>query len=341
MGPLSLTRSGQLPILPETLNISGSFHRDFTIITNHGHTVGTVKNLLKNRDFILFLALAVGLLFPGASVWSRHLTLPALALVMTLSTMGISGSFFRSPRSLIVPAMIGILMTYGVLAVFLLGTSFLIIDDKELLNGFIILALMPPAVAIIPFTDLLRGNKTFSLAGTVGGYLAALLVLPIALYIVMGSGHSILERLAVTAMVLMAIPLAVSRFLVRHRIGKILEHFKGVITNWSFFVVVYTIVGLNQDVIMGEPLRLLPVVGIAVASMFVLGLIIEWSGKLFKINVQTTMSLVLLGTVKNYGLGAGLALALFGRESAIPATVSTIFMFIYIIWMGIRQRWSK
>jgi len=244
--------------------------------------VRKITQLLKNRDFILSLALVIGLLFPGASVWTRHLTLPALALVMTLSTMGISGSFFRSPRPLIVPALIGILMTYGVLAVFILGASVLVIDDRELLNGFIILALMPPAVAIIPFTDLLRGNKTFSLAGTVGGYLAALLVLPIALYIVMGSGHSILERLAFTALVLMALPLVVSRFLVRHRIGTNLERFKGVITNWSFFVVVYTIVGLNQDVIMGEPLRLLPVVGIAVASMFVLGFIIEWSGKLFK-----------------------------------------------------------
>ncbi len=329
-----------MPILPETFDISDSFQPDFSIITNHGHTVRKITQLLKNRDFILSLALVIGLLFPGASVWTRHLTLPALALVMTLSTMGISGSFFRSPRPLIVPALIGILMTYGVLAVFILGASVLVIDDRELLNGFIILALMPPAVAIIPFTDLLRGNKTFSLAGTVGGYLAALLVLPIALYIVMGSGHSILERLAFTALVLMALPLVVSRFLVRHRIGTNLERFKGVITNWSFFVVVYTIVGLNQDVIMGEPLRLLPVVGIAVASMFVLGFIIEWSGKLFKINAQTRMSLVLLGTIKNYGLGAGLALALFGRESALPATVSTIFMFIYIIWMGIRQRWS-
>ncbi|MDO9515345.1 MAG: hypothetical protein Q7J01_04495, partial [Syntrophales bacterium] len=62
-----------------------------------------ITKLLQNRDFILFLALLTGLLLPQASTWTGYLTLPALALVMTMSTMGISGGLFRPPRSLIVP----------------------------------------------------------------------------------------------------------------------------------------------------------------------------------------------------------------------------------------------
>lgn len=300
--------------------------------------IKNMKRVLQNPDFILLFALIIGLLLPGASSWTTHLVLPALALVMTLSTMGISVSAFSSRRSLIIPAILGILMSYGVLAVFILGTSAVVIDNKELWTGFIILSLMPPAVAVIPFTDLLKGDRAFSLAGTVGGYLAALIILPVALYIVLGSAHFILERLSVIAVVLIIIPLFISRILIRKQIARKLELLKAPITNWSFFVVVYTIVGLNQDVFVEQPMSLLPVALIAVGSMFVLGLIIEWAGGIFHLNPQTTTSLVLLGTIKNYGLAAGIALALFSRESALPATVSTIFMFVYIIWMGIRKR---
>ncbi|MBN2397301.1 MAG: hypothetical protein JXI32_02890 [Deltaproteobacteria bacterium] len=300
-----------------------------------------MTKVLQNRDFILSLALIIGLFLPGASSWTTHLVLPALALVMTLSTMGIPASLFRSPRSLIIPAFSGIAMSYGVLAVFILGTSALLIQDTKLWNGFIILALMPPAVAVIPFTDLLRGNTSFSLAGTAGGYLGALIVLPLTLYKFLGSSSFILERLIVIAIILIILPLFISRTLPRWKIGQKLASLKGPITNWSFFVVVYTIVGLNHDIFFQEPLRLLPVALIAAASMFVLGLIIEWTGRLFSITPQTTMSLVLLGTIKNYGLAAGIALALFSKESALPAAVSTIFMFIYIIWMDIRKRRSR
>jgi len=49
-------------------------------------------------------------------------------------------------------------------------------------------------------------------------------------------------------------------------------------------------------------------------------------------------SLLLLGTQKNTGLAAGLALALFSDQTAIPATVSTIFMIVYIIWLSFKRR---
>lgn len=299
-----------------------------------------IAKLSHNRDFILSLALVMGLLLPQASRWTQHLMLPALALVMSVSTMGISRGAFPSPRSLIIPALLGVLMSYVVLGGFILGVSALFIHDKELWNGFIVLAIMPPAVAIIPFTDLLKGNNAFSLAGTMGGYLGAMVILPLVLYNFLESSRFVLERLSIAAIVLIIIPLIVSRILRWRKIDKDLEKIKGAITNWSFFVVVYSIVGLNQDIFTHQPMKLLPVAAIAVGSMFALGLIIEWVGKLFRIDPQTTMSLVLLGTIKNYGLAAGIALSLFSKESALPATVSTIFMFIYVIWIGFKQRWA-
>jgi len=179
-----------------------------------------IAKLSHNRDFILSLALVMGLLLPQASRWTQHLMLPALALVMSVSTMGISRGAFPSPRSLIIPAILGVLMSYAVLGGFILGMSALFIHDKELWNGFIVLAIMPPAVAVIPFTDLLKGNNAFSLAGTMGGYLGAMVILPLVLYNFLESSRFVLERLSIAAIVLIIIPLIVSRILRWRKIDK-------------------------------------------------------------------------------------------------------------------------
>jgi BASS family bile acid:Na+ symporter len=68
---------------------------------------------------------------------------------------------------------------------------------------------------------------------------------------------------------------------------------------------------------------------------------------LFRIDPDRIPSLVLLGTLKNYGLAAGLSLALFSKQTAIPATVSVFFLIAYIIWLGFKKRrmatayWTK
>jgi len=63
--------------------------------------------LLRNRNFILSLALALGLLLGQGARWTERLVLPALAFVMMLSTTSVTGSLFRSPRKLLAPLLTG------------------------------------------------------------------------------------------------------------------------------------------------------------------------------------------------------------------------------------------
>jgi BASS family bile acid:Na+ symporter len=84
----------------------------------------------------------------------------------------------------------------------------------------------------------------------------------------------------------------------------------------------------------------LPVAAIAIASTFLLGLVIDGVGRLFRVDAKIMKSLVLLGTIKNYGLAGGLAIAFFSKQTALPSTVSTIFMFVYIIWLDFNVRRS-
>jgi bile acid:Na+ symporter, BASS family len=297
-----------------------------------------VLNLLKNRDFLLILSIVLGLSLGQGAQWTRDLVIPGLAVIMTLSVMGIPGSVFRSPRSLVVPTLAGLLLNYGVQGGVVLGLSALLIKEEALRAGFVMVAAAPPAVAVIPFTVLLQGDGPFSLIATVGCYLAALILMPLITFGMLGPGFASHEKLIWIMVELILAPLAISRLLRWSGLAEKLEPFKGAFTNWGFFLVTYTIVGLNRAVFINRPLSILPVFLVALAAIFLLGWTIERIGRLFQIDPRKRLSLVLLGTHKNTGLAAGLALTLLGERTALPATVSTVFMIVYVVWLSIKQR---
>jgi BASS family bile acid:Na+ symporter len=296
-----------------------------------------LQMFLRNRNVIFLLAMAVGLLLPQAARVTQHLVLPALALAMALSTMEIESSVFRRPRSLIYPALLGVIMNYIILGNVIIGMAALMIRDEALWTGFVLLAAVPPAVAVIPFSVFLRGNGLLSLFGTVGAYLGALAIMPLIAFGLLRSTAFDPFKLLIAIFILIVLPLAVSRLLSQRRLKERIEPYRGTITNWSFFVVLYALVGLNRDLILGHTLTFLPVALIAFSTSFILGFLIDWVLGLFHIPKDTRTSLVLLGTLKNQGMSGGLALTLFNQETAIPSAVSTMIMIAYIIWLDFRK----
>jgi bile acid:Na+ symporter, BASS family len=299
------------------------------------------KGLLRNRDFIMVLALALGLSWGGAAPWTEKITVPLLMVVMTLATMGVSGTVFRSPRALVAPALAGVAMNYFVLGGFLLASNALLIHDEALRTGFVLVAAVPPAVAVLPFTLFLNGDTAFSLIGTLGAYLGALAFMPVISLLFLGPGFVDPGKLMMIMLELILLPLILSRIFIRFRVAPRVEPFKGTVTNWSFFVLMYTIVGLNREIFLSHPLSLVLPSLIAVASTFFLGWVIETAGKALRIPQRTLVGLVLLGTLKNYGLAGGLALTLSSRKSALPATISAIFMITYIVYLQFKKRSDK
>jgi predicted Na+-dependent transporter len=65
---------------------------------------------------------------------------------------------------------------------------------------------------------------------------------------------------------------------------------------------------------------------ITVTTTFLLGYLIERVGWILRLDPKKIISVILLGTSKNAGFAAGLALTLFGRQTAIPSTTQTVFM---------------
>jgi BASS family bile acid:Na+ symporter len=307
-----------------------------------GHRrMARVGKLLRHRDVILALALTLGLVAPVAAHLGRVIALPVLAIVMTVSTAGVPNSVLRSPREVLRPALVGILMNYGFLSLFLLGATSLLIRDEAFRTGFVLLAAMPPAVAVIPFAASLGGNPVLSLMGTVAGYLAALALTPLIAVFFLGPVDLPREGLLWATLQLIAIPLVLSRILLMTGLSRRLEPFRGPITNWGFFIVTYTVVALNRGIFLREPQVIAPVAIVAAASMFLLGYGVEWVADQSSMGSQAMVSLVLLSTLKNCGLAAGLALAFFTEEAAVPATVSVVFMIPFVAWLGRRWRSLK
>ncbi len=299
-----------------------------------------LKILLRNRNSIFLLALGMGLLLPQAVPVTRHLILPALALAMALSSMEIESAIFRRPRSVLYPAMLGIVMSYIILGNVIIGVATLMISDEMIWTGFVLLAAVPPAVAVIPFSGFLKGNGVLSLFGTVGAYLGGLAIMPLIAFTLLRSQSFDPFKLVMITLELIVLPLAVSRLLLRNGWKERIAPYGGTVTNWSFFIVLYALVGLNRDLILGGTTTLLPVASIAFISVFILGFLIDWISGLFHVPRETRTSLVLLGTLKNQGLAGGLALTFFSPEAALPAAVTTMIMIVYIIWLDFKKRWD-
>jgi BASS family bile acid:Na+ symporter len=294
--------------------------------------------LLNNRNFIFSLAVIGGLIFPQASVWTKSFMIPALALVMTLATIHVPNDYFLNPRAILKPSLAGILMTYLVLGGVILILSALVIDDRNIWIGFVLIAAAPPAVAVIPFTVILQGNISYTLSGTVASYLAALLIMPLAFWAFIGTGFDDPYKLIRIMLLLIVLPVVLSRVVLYFKWQEKLVPVRGPLTDWGFFIVLYSMVGVNRDLIFSQPFTVLPIAGIVFTTTFVLGETIQKVCRIFKMDGGKITSFVLQGTLKNQGIAGGLAITLFEKEAALPSAVYSIFMFLYIMWLDWQKR---
>lgn len=297
--------------------------------------------LLKNRNFILLLAIGLGLGLPQASTWTEVLMLPALALAMTLATINVPNDYFRRIRAMIVPSITGLIMTYVILGGVILAVSAILISDQNLWIGFVLIAAVPPAVAVIPFTAILDGDVAYTLSGTVVAYLAALLLMPLTFWMFIGAGMADPWKLLKIMFLLIILPLVLSRVILFFNFQNRIASVRGVLTDWSFFVVVYTMIGVNRDLIFSHPMKIVPIAGVVLCATFILGFFIEKLAALLRIEKKTMISLVLLGTLKNQGIAGGLAIALFEKEAALPSAIYSIIMILYIMWLDVRRGLSS
>jgi len=136
---------------------------------------------------------------------------------------------------------------------------------------------------------------------------------------------------------LIVLPLILSRLILYWNWQDRIAPYRGLITDWGFFVVLYSMIGVNRDLIFSKPLMVLPIAGVVLISTFLLGFVIEKTGVFLCRDQKNLVSLILMGTLKNQGIAGGLAIALFEKDAALPSAVYSIFI-IYVMWLDWRRR---
>lgn len=290
--------------------------------------------LLRNRNFVLLLALALGFAVgkPGGT-FTESLVLPSLALVMTLSAASVSTRQLASFKTMPARILVSLLLNYVVLGGIILALAYFLIDDRELWAGFVVIATVPPAVAILPFSAILGGDTVFSLVGVTGAYLAALVITPLVSVMILGADFFNPIRLLLILAELIFIPLVLSRILLATGLIHKIQPWRGTIVNWSFFIVTFTAIALNREAFLSDFGALAKMTFIAIIVSFVLGYAIKAIASGMRVRQDTSVSLVLMGTMKNYGLASGILLTLFSERSAIPASVLMVFGVLQMVWL--------
>jgi BASS family bile acid:Na+ symporter len=282
---------------------------------------------LRNSSFIFTLAVVFGLGYPGPAHYLEPLITPALLMMMVFSMVDIDLSIGGDLKG----AMIGFGLNYILLSGLILVLSSNL-GDEGLRQGFVVMAAVPPAIAVLPLTKLLDGDSPLSLYAEALCYLASLILMPGIIFAFTSRTGVSLSYISEIALLLILLPAIASRFLRGYSLDTVPP------INLGFFLVTYTVVGLNSQVVFGD---ITSVALIAIARTFVIGVAVYLCARLVGVEVQKRISYTLFASFKNLGMAAAVSLVLFGPKAGIPAAVCILAeTSFYILFAALRRHGS-
>ncbi len=280
-----------------------------------------IRNILENTSLIFLLSILLGMTISGPAQRTESLITPALLVMMSFSLTEIDLRTKGDLRQ----AFVGFALNYILLSGLILLLSFTLQNDA-LRYGFVVMAAVPPAVAVLPMTRLLGGDVRLSLYGEAISYLASLVLMPGLIFLFTSKTGVALGYVFEIALLMILLPALASRLLRRIKLNSILP------INLGFFVVTYTVVGLNSGAILGG------VAGVALIALirtFVIGAAVYIVSSIAGIAPPSRISYTLFSSYKNLGLAAAVAIVLFGPEAGVPAAVCILAetgFYILLAW---------
>ena len=296
---------------------------------------------LRNSNLMFLAAFLLGLILGGYAYLLKGYILPALVFIMTLSTTQITLSELTHFKNYFHDILIVFLINYIFLSGLILLANTLLVRDVDLYVGFVVMAAIPPAVAVLPFTYLLRGEMMVSLTGAASLYLLALVMAPFISLQFLDVGRIDPLKLISVLVQLILIPFVASRLLLKWRFFHQVKGNMSIFLNLGFFVVIYIVIGMNRSSFLSHFEILALVSFIAFLRTFVSGHLVDLFSRLMGIDRQRRMSYVLFGSFKNLGVAASIAIILFNERAAIPSAVTIPFELIFFVWFNyFQKRWG-
>jgi BASS family bile acid:Na+ symporter len=280
--------------------------------------------VLESHSAMMTLALALGLLLGGFPALTKEISMGALALLMTVSLSNVRLAETRQ-RGLAKDAALTLGLNYVFLTglILLMGSMF----SEKLWWGWVLMAAAPSAISVVPFTNILGGSIPKALFSTSVNYLVALFMMPLISLALIGSAVSV-TSLVTSLLLLIVLPMILSRG-VMHLDAR--KETKTVVTNLSFFVLIFAVTGSNRSAFFDDPLMVAAVSIACAVRTFGSGYLTEYILRRRAMPKQERVHLVLFSGYKNLGLTATLAIALFEPIVAVPATICIVFEVLWII----------
>ncbi len=302
-----------------------------------GSLTALLSFIVTNRTALLFVAILAGFVWDGAVFLVGPLLLPLLGTIMTLSLMDVPSAILVSPRAVIRP-----LLATGTVSFVLAGSLYffmgpLVVGDPEVARGFMLLAAVPPAVAVVPFAGFLGAAMVFTLAGLVTGTLLTLVLLPLLAMVAFDGASIPVFNLLAAVIGVTLVPILLSRAIRHPALNARIAPWRPLVLKWGFFLVMYTIIARNRAFMLANPGELLPALLVAVVATFGLGPVIAVVARRLGFSAGEATGLVLLGVMKNGGLAAGLAVSLLSFRAALPAAVATVVSLLYLLSLELRK----
>ncbi|MFO8133705.1 MAG: hypothetical protein R6U10_07260 [Thermoplasmatota archaeon] len=283
-----------------------------------------IERLLSSFTLMVSLAIGAGLLVGGYPAFTSEISTVSLMVAMTFSLIPVrlrEIELRREGRHIMLPFFLSFVWLSGLAVV--LGMLF----QPPIRYGFVAMAAVPPAVAVIPITRAVGGDVAFSLVSLSFLYLCSLFLTPFIIFLFAGEAIDLWEVIR-TVLLLILLPLLLSRGARRLPFS---QRQTTMLTNVCFFLLMFGIVGARRSFLFHE-WTVVAVIAAAVAlRTFGSGMLIQVVGKRAGVPRERLLPLTLFGSFKNEGLAILIALPLFGETAGVPLVVAIMFE---MLWVG-------
>ncbi len=286
--------------------------------------VAAIRKLLSSFALMVSLAIGAGLLVGGYPGYTTEISTVSLMVAMTFSLMPIrlrDIELRREGRRIMLPFFMSFVWLSGLAIA--LGMLF----QPPVRYGFVAMAAVPPAVAVLPISRVIGGDVEFSLVSLSFLYLCSLALTPLIIFLCAGEAISTWEIVR-TVLLLILLPLLLSRGARRLPLS---SRQVTMLTNVCFFVLMFGIVGARRSFLFHEwPMVAVIAAAVAVRT-FGSGILIKLAGKRAGVPRARLRPLMLFGSFKNEGLAILIALPLFSETAGVPLVIAILFE---MLWVG-------
>ncbi len=269
--------------------------------------------------------LVVGFATGGFPAYSREISQLALIIGMTFSLTEIKFAGI-APRAEAGAFLLAFGMSYVVLSGLLLVFAFAS-PDPAIHDGWVLMAAVPPAIAVVPITAYLKGDTRRAVIALALLYILGLGLVPL-ITLAFTNQTVPISDLLVQTFLLIGVPLVASRILGR---SDRIRAMRGTGVSVSFFFLVTAIAGSTRAPLLARPDLLVPLSAFAVLRTFGLGCAVLLVARVLRFPRERRLAVTTFGSFKNLGLTVVLAFAIFGQTATLPSIVSLVFE---ILWLG-------